>query len=142
MKFKNIKKEAKENKSPNNSRTIPVFDKAQGKPSTFLKIYKVSLKVFTVFIFVLAVVVVGLDLQANTQTKQAIDLEREKLTRELKFWEDFIAKHQDFKDAYFQASILEYRLGAISKAKKYAKKGLTLDPNSKDGRKIEELLNK
>lgn len=133
MKFKNTKKEAKKAKSPSNSRSIP---------ETFIKVYRLSLKVFIVFIFILAVVIVGLDIQANTQAKQAIDLERKKLTRELKFWEDFIDKHKDYRDAYLQASILEYQLGNISKAKIYVEKGLSLDPNSENGKKIEELLGK
>lgn len=133
MKFKNIKKEAKKEKSPSNFRTIP---------ATFLRIYRLSLKVFIIFIFILAVIVVGLDLNANIQAKQAIDLEREKLTRELKFWEDFIDEHKDYRDAYFQAAILEYRLGNTSKAKMHAEKGLALDPNSEDGKKLEELLSK
>lgn len=147
MKFKNIKKNppvgGKKDKSPSNSRTIPASAKpSAGRPATFLKIYRLSLKVFIVFIFILAAIVVGLDLHANTQAKQAIDSEKKKLTRELKFWEDFIAKNQDYRDAYFQASILEYKLGNTSAAKNYVKKGLSLDPNSENGRKIEEFLNK
>lgn len=107
-----------------------------------LRLYRRSLKVFIVFIFILASVIVGLDLHANTQAKQAIDLEREKLTKELKFWEDFIVKHSDYRDAYFQALVLEYKLGNTPKAKAYAEKGLSLDPNSENGKKIEEFLNK
>lgn len=133
MKFKNIKKEAKNAKSPSNSRIIP---------ATFLTIYRLSLKVFIVFIFILAVVVVGLDLRENLKTRQEVDSQREKLTKELKFWEDFIDTHRDYRDAYFKASILEYKLGNTSKAKLYVEKGLSLDPNSEDGKKTEELLNK
>lgn len=133
MKFKNIEKKIKKLKFPSNFRTIP---------TTFLKIYRLSLKVFIVFIFILAVVIVGLDLDANIRAKQSIDLERENLTRELNFWEDFIDRHKDYRDAYLRASILEYQLGNTPKAKIYVKKGLSLDPNSKDGRKIEEFLSK
>ena len=133
MKFKNTKNKAKTIKSPSNSRAIS---------ETFIKIYGLSFRIFIVFIFLLAIVIIGLDLSTNIQAKQVIDLEREVLTKDLKFWENFIAKNQGYKDAYFQAAILEYRLGNTSKAKVYAQKGLSLDPNSKDGRKIEELLNK
>lgn len=133
MQFKNIKKEAKNVKSPSNSRTIP---------ESFLKIYRLSLKIFIVFIFILAAIIVGLDWEKNLQEKQSIDSQRERLTRELNFWEDFIFKHKDFRDAYFQASILEYKLGNTSKAKAHVEKGLSLDPNSEDGRKIEKMLNR
>lgn len=134
MKFKNIKKEAKRQQSPSNSRTIPA--------ATFLKIYRLSLKVFVVLIFLLAATIVGLDLDANFKTKQSVDLKREELIKELKFWEDFIEDHRNYRDAYFQASILEYKLGNTPKAKTYVEKGLSLDPNSEDGQKIENLLNK
>lgn len=134
MKFKNTKNKAKKEKqSPSNSRTIP---------ETFIKIYGLSLKIFIVLIFLLAIVIIGLDLSANIQAKQVIDLEREELTKDLKFWKNFIVKHQDYKDAYFKLSILEYKLGDRAKAKIYVERGISLDPNSKDGRKIEELLNK
>ena len=139
MKFKNIKKQARKGKSPSNSRTIPA---SRDRPESFIKIYRLSLKVFIVFIFTLAVIIVGVDLQRNVQVKQTIDSQREKLTRELRFWEDFIVKHQDYKDAYFQASVLEYTLGNTSKAKTYVKKGLSLDPNSQNGKEIENFLNK
>lgn len=138
MKFKNVKKKKKE-KSPSNSRTIPT---SVDRSETFIKIYGLSLKIFIVFVFLLTIVIIGLDLSANIQAKQVIDLEREELTKDLKFWENFIAQHQDYKDAYFKASILEYKLGDSAQAKMYAEKGLSLDPNSNDGKKIEELLSK
>lgn len=135
MKFKNIKKD----KFPSNFRIIPA---SGGRPSTFIKIYRLSLKIFIAFIFIIAVVIVGLDMQKNIQAKKTIDSEREKLTEELIFWESFIKNHKDYRDAYFQASVLAYKLGNTPKAKAYAEKGLSLDPNSEDGRKIEEFLNK
>lgn len=145
MKFKNVKKEAKKTKSPSNPRTITepfkLFFPAI-TPITLLKIYRGSLKVFILFIFIFAVVIVGLDLQKNLNIKTDIDMQRENLAKKLEFWEDFIAKHKDYRNAYFQASILEYQLGNMSKAKVYVKKGLSLDPNSEDGRKIEDFLNK
>lgn len=144
MKFKNTKNKAKKEKSPSNSRIIPEFKIFFPKisSSAFLKTYGIALKIFIILIFILAVVIVGLDLSANIQAKQAIDLEREELTKDLDFWKNFISKHQDYKDAYFQASVLEYKLGDKAQAKIYVEKGLSLDPNSKDGRKIEELLGK
>lgn len=145
MKFKNIKNKAKKQQSPSNSRTIPesfMFAFSKISSSTFLKIYRGTLKVFIALSFLLAVAIVGLDLDTNIKVKQSIDLERKKLTNELIFWESFIAKHKDYRDAYLQGSVLEYRLGNTPKAKMYAEKAFALDPNSQGGRKIEELLNK
>jgi len=142
MKFKNTKKEAsakggsfygrKKSKSPSNSRNIPV-----------LNIYRGSLKVFIAFIFMLTAIIVGLDLHDNLQIKKETGLQRENFEKDLKFWESFIKENEDYRDAYFQASILEYRLGNIFRAKMYVEKGLSLDPNSGDGKKLERfLLNK
>lgn len=137
MKFKNIKNtppvSVKKNQSPSNSRSIT---------EKLLKLYGGILKIFVVFIFIVAVVIVGYDFQKNLQIKQEVDLQREALAHDLNFWEDFISKQQNYRDAYFQASILEYKLGSTSKAKMYVEKGLSLDPNSQDGKKIEEFLSK
>lgn len=141
MKFKNIKK-AKKSQLPSNSRTFPElkFSFPKITPAMLIKAHGRGLKIFNVIIFIFAVIVIGFDLQKNIQTKQGIDLERGELTQELKFWESFISKHQDYRDAYFNISVLEYKLGNTSKAKIYAEKGLALDPNSEDGRKIEKFL--
>lgn len=154
MKFKNIKKKSpqtgeKKIKSPSNSRTI---SSSEDRPKHFkfpfpkishialIKFYHDALRAFVVTIFIVAVIIVGTDFKNNLQTKKNIDSQREVLVHDLKFWEDFISKHQNFPDAYFQASILEYRLGNISKAKTYAEKGSALDPNSQFGKKIEEFF--
>lgn len=154
MKFKNIKKKTYKKKiqSPSNSRSITDTIKSlRDKTKVFLsklnpakpfESYGGILKVFVILIFLTAVVIVGYDLQGNIRVKQKIDLQREGLTRELNFWENFIAENKNFPDAYFQASGLEYKLGNMSVAKKYLEKGLLLDPNSENGRKIAELLNK
>lgn len=89
-----------------------------------------------------AAVAVGYDLYRNLKENRQISSQREILLRELDYWNKFISKHNNYKDAYFQAAILEYRLRDTNQAKIYVKKGLSLDPSSPDGRKIEELLNK
>lgn len=130
---KNKKGNEKRSESPSNSRSIT---------EKLLKLYGGTLKIFVVFIFIVAVIIVGYDFQRNLQIKQDIDSQRKALVSDLNFWEDFISKHQNYRDAYIQASILEYKLGNISKAKMYVEKGLSLDPNSQDGKKIEAFLNK
>lgn len=150
MKFKNIKKNKsgneRKNQSPSNSRAITVknfkFSFPKIDSSKLLKLYREALKVFVIFIFIVAVIIVGYDFKKNLQIKQGVDSQREVLVKNLNFWENFISKNQNYPDAYFQASILEYKLGNISKAKIYVEKGLSLDPNSEDGREIEEFLNK
>lgn len=141
MKFKNIKKKispvgTKNKKSPSNYRTNP----ESARTSKLLGLYGRALKTFVILIFMVTVVVVGLDLQNNLQAKQRIDSQRKALIADLSFWKDFISKHQNYRDAYFQASILEYRLGDTFEAKMYTQKGLSLDPNSINGEKLEKFL--
>jgi len=143
MKFKNIKKKAKKKKSPSNSRSITEHSKFSFptiNSAKLLKLYGGVLKVFVFLVFAAAIIVVGLDFQKNMQIKQNIDFQRETLSHSLIFWENFMTKHQNYGDAYFQASILEYKLGNTPKAKMYAEKGLSLNPSSKDGRGLEQFL--
>lgn len=137
MKFKNIKKKAyKKRKFPSNSRSIPEHIKSPRlklNSVSLFRTYRRILKAFVAILFVIAVVIVSLDIQENLGTKQNIDYQRLLVIRELKYWQDFISKNNAFRDAYFQASVLEYKLGEISMAKKYLEKGLSLDPNSKEG---------
>lgn len=108
----------------------------------FFTIYRKTLKAFTIFIFIIAIIYLGLDLYNNIQAKNRIDQEREKITNELNFWKAFISKHNNYRDAYFQASILEYKLGNKELARMYLDKGLALDPNSEKGKNIERFLEK
>jgi len=146
MKFKNIKNKAKIAKFPSNSRSItdkfPPFSSPFPKIShaKLIHLYRGALEIFLVFIFIIAATVVGIDLQKNFQTKINIDFQREILGKDLNFWNDFISQHENYPNAYLQASVLEYKLGDISKAKTYIEKGLFLDPNSAEGLKVEQLL--
>lgn len=147
MKFKNIKKDKKaviekKKKFPSNSRSITEHFSSNMHNLTkgLSKLWDIGLKVTVLIVFVLAMVIVGLDVYRNFQIKQGIDLERENLLKELSFWELFMGEHGDYRDAYFKMSALEYRLGNAFKAKEYAEKGLMLDPNSKNGKKIEDFL--
>ena len=148
MKFKNIKKQKKGRykKSPSNSRTIPAkstlpkLSLSKINLAELLRLRREALRVFVVLIFVLTAILVGVDFRNNFKAKQEIDSQRRILVKNLYFWEDFISKHENYRDAYLQASILEYKLGDSFKAKLYVKKGLALDPNSQDGMKIEQFL--
>jgi len=146
MKFKNIKKKAKIVRSPSNSRSITDkstksnFQLPKVTHTTLVKLYRGTLKAFFIFIFLVATTIVMLDIQRDLHEKRNIDSQRKFLTEDLNFWANFIAKHQDYRDAYIQASILEYKLGDTSKARMYIEKSLILDPNSSEGLKVEQLL--
>ena len=149
MKFRNVKKKkptrGKKVKSPKNSRPITELFKFSFptlNPDQLFVVYRRSLKGFTVFIFLAAVVIVGLDLQQNIKAAGNIDAQRADLVVQRKFWDDFLEKNKNYRDAYLQASIVEYRLGYEQKAREYVKIALFLDPNSQSAREIEEFLSK
>ena len=142
---KNTSINGKKNQSPSNSRGITegfIFFIPKINSAKLFRIYGKVLTVLVIFIFIITIVIVGYDFQKNLQIKQDIDSQRKALFRDLSFWENFISQNQNYRDAYFQASILEYKLGNISKARIYVEKGLGLDSNSENGRRIEDLLNR
>lgn len=152
---KNTSVSKSKKKSPSIYRSIPDSAKASsGMPDfvmaifkkfdriKFFNVYKRVLKGFTVVFFLLVIIVLGYDLNINLEEKNRIDRERISVQREVKLWEEAILEHEDYRDAYFKLSALEYRLGNKEKARFYVKKGLVLDPNSSEGKKIEEFLNK
>jgi len=146
MKFKNIKKKAKIVRSPSNSRSITdkpthlSFSFPKINHTVLIKVYRGTLKTFLVFIFIVAAIIIYTDLRRNIQTKQNIDYQRSALARDLNYWENFISEHQDYRDAYIQASILEYKLGDTSRAGIYIQKSLVLDPNSPEALRVEQFL--
>lgn len=103
-------------------------------------VYKITLKALTVFIFIVTIIILGLDLYSNIQDKKKIDFEREKITKELTFWQSFIEEHQDYRDAYLQLAVLEYKLRDFNKAKFYLNQALAIDPNFEKGRELEKVL--
>lgn len=103
-------------------------------------VYKKILQAFTIFIFIIAIIVLGYDLYNNIQDKKKIDFQREKIIKELEFWQSFIAEHKDYRDAYLQLAILEYRLRNFDNAKFYLDKSLSIDPNFEKGRELEKVL--
>ena len=86
------------------------------------------------------IIVVGLDLYKDIKQKEKAEIERREITKELQFWQSVASKYKDFRDAYFQLAVLEYRLGNINGAKYYLQKTLSLDPNFEKGRELEKIL--
>lgn len=95
---------------------------------------------FLSFVFV-STIVVGFDLLKNTEQKRQLDKERREIISNINFWKDFVSKHRDYRDGYFQLAILEYRLNDLGKAKLYLEKSLAIDPNFEKGRELEQILN-
>lgn len=95
---------------------------------------------FILLILFLTLLLVGLDIYKNLGEKQTIERERERLTQEIKYWQDISNKHKDYRDAYFRLAVLEYKLGDKAKASFYLQKTLELDPNFESARRLEKIL--
>ena len=55
-------------------------------------------------------------------------------------WQGIIKKFPDFKDAYLQLAVLEFRLKNYDKARFYCDKALFLDPEYSDAIELNKKL--
>lgn len=95
---------------------------------------------FTTLLILLAIATVSLDAYINYQENKRFTQERIKIEKEIKFWQSAIDRFPNYRDAYFELAILNYRLRKLDVSRKYLDKALKLDPNFKDGRKLEKIL--
>jgi len=98
--------------------------------------------VAVVLVLSLGIIIFGINFVKNYKAFQELSAKRQNLKSQVNFWQSVSEKYPGFKDAYFQAAVLEYRLGDLEKAQNYNQKSLRLDPNFVDAIKLEEILNK
>ena len=60
---------------------------------------------------------------------QQAQQEKAQVVRELATWEQVIEKYPTYRDAYFEAAVLSYRLGDVQKEKQYIERLRQIDPN-------------
>lgn len=106
---------------------------------TFLSIILVFL---IVMILAFGVMLFSLKIYKSIVYYKQISLERQNLQSQINFWKSIRQKYDGYADAYFRIAVLEYRLGNFNQAIEYNQKALFLDPNFKDAKKLEVLLNK
>lgn len=93
-------------------------------------------------VLIVAVFIVSLDLYKDVKDQQKIEKERKDVISKIQYWQGIVNKYKDYRDAYFQLAVLEYRLKNFAKAKFYLDKSLSLDPNFEKGRELEATLTK
>ncbi len=81
-----------------------------------------------------------IDLRQKYFVSKAFETEKEKVISDIKEWEKIINKYPNYKDGYLTLSVLEYRMKNFTKSKVYLEKVFEIDPNSKEGRDLENLL--
>ncbi len=120
---KTIKSELKE--LPKNPRGITEESIAQGKSGLT---WKMLISIFAILILVIIVSLETFDIYRNLNHMKKAEAEREKISKEINFWENEVKNHPDYRDAYLELAVLEYRFGDSQKAKEFTKKTLELDP--------------
>lgn|SRR3989338_5930406 len=93
------------------------------------------------FVLVIILAIVGLDLYKDVLEQKKIETERKETVSKIEYWQKIVDKYKDYRDAYFQLAILEYRLKNFDKSKYYLNKVLSIDPNFENGRDMEQILN-
>ncbi|MEK7573658.1 MAG: tetratricopeptide repeat protein [Patescibacteria group bacterium] len=96
---------------------------------------------FASLLIFLAIVTVSIDAYVNYQENKRFTQERIKIESEIKLWQSAAERFPNYRDAYFQLAVLNYRLRKYDNAREYLKKALKLDPNFKEGRELEQKLN-
>lgn len=130
-------------KFPNISRfitdsfTISLF---KTKPFRINRTIKIAILTLLGAVMFFLIGISGYDLYGNYQSKKKLDLERQEIISKIEKWQGIANKYKDYRDAYFQLAILEYRLRDFDKSKFYLDKTLALDPNFEKGRTLEKLL--
>ena len=97
------------------------------------------LVVLSTFIIV-AIFMVGLDLNKNLEEKALHQKLYESKTQEIKFWEENLSKYPEYRDAYFRLATLYYEVGDFGKSESYLDRVFFLDPSFEEGKELEKLL--
>jgi len=82
---------------------------------SFTERYFLTLLVSFVLVIILAIV--GLDLYKDVLEQKKIETERKETISKIEYWQKIVDKYKDYRDAYFQLAILEYRLKNFDKSK-------------------------
>jgi len=131
-----MKKTNKAAKFPNISRLITerVFKATKNKVAVA--------SIYTVIYLAMLVVVVylAINLYQNLKTYQNVSSEKTIITNQIKSWQSIIKTYPNFKDAYLQLAVLEYRLGDYEKSRIYCDKALFLDPEYSDAIELNKKL--
>jgi|SRR5579872_4436978 len=65
--------------------------------------------------------------------------QRVALAKQMSLWDSIAAQYPGYRDAYFQAAILAYRLGDKTDENAYLEKALEIDPNYEPAKNLERL---
>lgn len=79
-------------------------------------------------------------LWVHTKEKEQKEQGRAELMRQEAYWQGVVDKYQDYRDGYYNIALLAYQLGEQGRAEEYIQKALDLDPNFKQGKELEAII--
>lgn len=131
MKKKFYKKaETKEDKKfPRNYRNIP---EKLNKDETVFFVGIISILV--------AILIITADLYSNFAKQKDLSDGKIRVLNEVAFWQSEVKVRPDHRDAYLNLALLNFQLKNFEESRKNLDKSLKLDPNFKEGRELERLL--
>ncbi len=102
-----------------------------------------GVRIFFISLWVVVLLSIGIlsyEFAINFSNFNKNRVERAKVEAEVDFWNKVLGKYPNFRDAYYQRSVLEYRLGEKIQAERDIQKVLEIDPNFEPALKLEEIL--
>lgn len=93
----------------------------------------------TFLLLVILFFLIALSLK-NLNDYRKLKNERAKVQSDISFWKNVVVQKPDYRDAYLELAILEYKLGDKEQAKFYLDKSLILDPNFQKGREFQKII--
>ena len=90
-------------------------------------------------VVVLIAVVFGFQVYLSWHQWESLQQEHMQLTKELLSWESIIKRYPTYRDAYFEAAMLAYRLGDSAKEQNYLEHVLVIDPDFKPAQELKIL---
>lgn len=127
-------------KFPNISRFITELKKVIKKNKKTLLLTNRFFILMSTFILIGLSLFLIFCLQGNLKTLEKNKKEKEGVLKEIKKWQNTVKEYKDYRDGYFMLSILEYRIKNYEKAREYLDDVFEIDPNFKQGRELELIL--
>lgn len=101
---------------------------------------KILIVSFVSGFLLMASVLKSAELIQSVQAVQTLDQQRNALLDEKTYWEQVVAKHEGYRDAYFKLAVISYQLGEREQMHKYLDKALEIDPNFQEGREFKSNI--
>lgn len=134
--------EENERGSQKAARKIPEFH----KPFSWVNLATLRVHGEVVFvsficgIFLMAIAVMGLQLQESLKELGKRESLHQALEEHQQYWKEIVAKYPDYKDAYFQLAVVSYQLGETMEARQALGKVLEIDPNDVTGQEFAKKI--